>query len=146
MFPLCLDSTALSCNPPSNHSGGKKENLVSNISNKIAWLVGSRWLVFGQIPTLSSGEDMVEGKVGSLRKTFVLFPQRGEGSKWQAGKNNRCPTLPSTYVVGSHMNEGISFHKVPEMRSRPLAWALQESRFRLTPKRIFHSQNHKQLK
>lgn len=39
------------------------------------------------------------------------------------------------HVVDFHVDKGINFCEAPEMRNRPLAGTLQESRFQLTPKK-----------
>lgn len=42
------------------------------------------------------------------------------------------------HVVGSHVDKEINFFEASEMRSRPSAWTLQESRFQFTLKRTFY--------
>lgn len=83
----------------------KKENLVFQHflwNSWIHWL----WMIwFWLNPHSQPWRRYSQRKSGSLRKTLILFPQRGERSKSQAGKNSKYPTLPSSYVVGFHVNK-----------------------------------------
>lgn len=108
LIPLCLGSSTLSSYHPSNPSE-KNKNLVFQHFQQNSWTYW-RWMTwfwsnFHPQPWRRHGWR----KSSCLRKTFVLFPQREEWIQWQAGKNNRRPSRPSSYAVGSHVDKGISF-------------------------------------